>query len=375
MSNKTQLFIPSTIKVGYRSRSDTYKGKLAYIIYYDSKGKLRKEASWKSWCQEKLGSHEFKNKPHSGFTINKDVQRSREWFGSGRSMVRVYDDRGFEFEITCDNLMFVLMTTDCLRRELQGEFVYAWYGTELVLLPTGCEEYTASTGFTSLQAAKVSTKDLVEGCIYQTKRQDNLIYIGKLPYYKLKDIPKIGGSRSEMERVHIFVNANGNTDKNSFEKHSGLSALASRVSDIPVDNYPQLFKRYGESIYSNRPVALKATSRNVAGSRPNRLIKRISDGVFQEYSVSENYSYGRGGPRNEWGNWPTGIFELSRSEIISFSEQEGLEFLHNYTGRRDHDEEYNLTQLSTMDFVDLSITLERGETMSLNKYLKALRGY
>ena len=45
-----QLFIPGKIKVGYQNRDGTYTGKLAYVIYYDSKGKLRKEKSWTTWC-------------------------------------------------------------------------------------------------------------------------------------------------------------------------------------------------------------------------------------------------------------------------------------------------------------------------------------
>lgn len=37
-----QLFIPEKIKVGYQKRTDTYTNKLAYVIYYDEKNKLRK---------------------------------------------------------------------------------------------------------------------------------------------------------------------------------------------------------------------------------------------------------------------------------------------------------------------------------------------
>ena len=46
---KSNIFIPKIINVGYQNRSGTYTGKLAYVIYYDEKGKLRKEASWNNW--------------------------------------------------------------------------------------------------------------------------------------------------------------------------------------------------------------------------------------------------------------------------------------------------------------------------------------
>lgn len=94
-----KLFIPSKIRVGYVKRDDTYTNRLAYVIYYDSKGKLRKETSFEQWRDKKIRVDEFENKPHSGFVINKGVKRYGHW-GSGRSMIRIYDDRGIEFEIT-----------------------------------------------------------------------------------------------------------------------------------------------------------------------------------------------------------------------------------------------------------------------------------
>ncbi len=48
------IFIPTKIKVGYQERKDTYTKKLAYVIYFDEKGKLRKEASWQSWRDKKI---------------------------------------------------------------------------------------------------------------------------------------------------------------------------------------------------------------------------------------------------------------------------------------------------------------------------------
>jgi hypothetical protein len=45
---KTQLLIPSKIKVGFNLRPDTYTGKLGYVIMFDGK-KWRKETSWEGW--------------------------------------------------------------------------------------------------------------------------------------------------------------------------------------------------------------------------------------------------------------------------------------------------------------------------------------
>ena len=114
-----QLFIPSRIKVGFQVRSECFTKQLAYIIYYDATGKLRKEKSFNGWIDTTIPTLELDNTPRSGFILNKDVTRdSWSHYSSGRSMIRVYDDRGFEFEITPSNLLFILMNTNCNKREL-----------------------------------------------------------------------------------------------------------------------------------------------------------------------------------------------------------------------------------------------------------------
>lgn len=65
------IFLPDKINVGFQNRADTYTGKLAYVIYYDSKGVLRKQASWNSWRDSKIPNEEFKNSPTHGFVLNK----------------------------------------------------------------------------------------------------------------------------------------------------------------------------------------------------------------------------------------------------------------------------------------------------------------
>jgi hypothetical protein len=41
---KNNLFIPKKIKVGFQNRTDTYTGKLGYVIHQDENGK---EVEWK----------------------------------------------------------------------------------------------------------------------------------------------------------------------------------------------------------------------------------------------------------------------------------------------------------------------------------------
>src|SRR6185312_4421687 len=137
-----QLFIPKKIKVGYQERTDTYSKKLAYVIYYDNKGVLRKETSWKSWChledayhdrnvydsQKKefkkddngkyivertlthkgMGSDDFDNVPLSGFVLNKKAGGYSTGWNHRQTYCRVFDPRGFEIEISIPNLLFIL---------------------------------------------------------------------------------------------------------------------------------------------------------------------------------------------------------------------------------------------------------------------------
>jgi len=253
-----KLFIPTKLRVGYQKRDDTYTKRLAYVIYYDSTGKLRKEKSFESWRDKKIDVEEFENKPHSGFMLNKGVKRYGHWNSSGRSMIRVYDDRGIEFEITINNLMFALMTTDCLKRGLEGEFVYAWHGTELVLLPTGCEEYAESQDFTSLQGKKIGSKDMIPGCSYRTKKAEDLIYLGRFDWFEMDYDKKNGGhyyNRMECVRPKQYVFFQEGKYRN-FIHLSSLSSLASLNSDVVVSNYADLMDQYNTTFEASRVVEL-----------------------------------------------------------------------------------------------------------------------
>lgn len=263
----TNVFVAPKIKVGFQKRTDTFTGQLAYIIYYDEKGKLRKEKSWEGWRDKKIAPQEFDNNPMDGFTLNKDVKRySGEWFSSHRTMIRVHDPRGFEFEVTTENLIGILMHTDCLRRGLIGQFVYAWVGPELVLLPTNSEEYQAAVKYTGGLAKKVSAKTLVPGVSYKTKREGDVIYIGRLNWYEYegKRYSNRRGLRQE-EKVHVFTKDDGKT----FFKKSSVEFLAEPNSDQPVSNYAELMDKFNKKTYANkivryefRPVSFNEAMKN-----------------------------------------------------------------------------------------------------------------
>lgn len=185
---KTSIFVPKKINVGFQNRSGTYTGKLAYIIYFDEKGKLRKETSWNGWRDEKIPNEIYNNEPTSGFVLNKKVGGVEESWGwdPRKTYTRVYDPRGFEFEITIPNLLWILENCNCIKgKGLEGEFVYGWDGKELLLIPTNSPDYQEIAKYNSVvhNNTSIRSKDLVVGATYLTKDNSKSIYVGKFDFY------------------------------------------------------------------------------------------------------------------------------------------------------------------------------------------------
>ena len=175
------MFIPKKIKVGYQSRQDTYTGQLAYVIYYDKSNKIRKEASWNGWRDKGIDPNDYDNVPTEGFVLNKKAGDYQSSWGGRKAYSRIYDPRGFEFEINIDNLLYIL--EHCRSdpgKALEGKFVYAWDGTELVLLPEGTQEFKDSQDFSDLKEKRVNIKKLQIGQEYYSKQKKEwCLYMGE----------------------------------------------------------------------------------------------------------------------------------------------------------------------------------------------------
>lgn len=244
-----QMLIPTKIKVGFQNREDTYSKKLAYVIFYDHKNVLRKEKSWQSWRDEKIKPEDFDNEPTEGFVLNKKVGGYKSHYNFRDSHVRVYDPRGFEFEISVSNLLFILQQCDCNRgKGLEGKFVYAWQGTELVLLPVDSEEYKQSTQFTQLQTRTVKAKDLIPGASYSTKKQDIYTYLGKFVKYNVN----ISSEKKKKESKFVFWDAKSKT----FVFFSDIKSIAECASDVISPDYAKLVVKYNKSVWGSKPVKL-----------------------------------------------------------------------------------------------------------------------
>lgn len=184
---KTNIFIPKKIKVGFQNRTDTYTQKLAYVIYYDQKNKLRKETSWEGWRDKNIEPEDYDNEPITGFVLNKKVGGVEEsYYDVRKTYVRVFDPRGFEFEITIPNLLYILENTSSIKgKGLEGEFVYGWDGKELVLIPVESPDYKQISEYNNIihNNKAIKAKDLIVGATYLTKDNQEKIYMGKFDYY------------------------------------------------------------------------------------------------------------------------------------------------------------------------------------------------
>ena len=180
-------FIPKNIKVGYQEREDTYSGKLAYVIYYDEKNKLRKETSWENWRDKKIPVDEFENECLEGFVLNKKAgDYHGDWFSNRQAYIRVFDPRGFEIEITLNNLLYILENCDSVKgKGLSGRFCYGWMGTDLILLPECSAGYKESRKYTDTLYGnkKVKKSELKIGQTYIMRGNNKVVYLGYQNYF------------------------------------------------------------------------------------------------------------------------------------------------------------------------------------------------
>lgn len=292
----SQLFIPDKIKVGFQTRSDTYSKKLGYIIYQDKKAVWRKETSWEGWRDKKIEPEEFDNVPMEGFVLNRAGLRVSDW-NSANSFIRIFDPRGFEFEISTTNLLFILMNTDCLKKGLEGEFVYSWAGKDLVLLPVGCEEYKLSKGFTNLQGDKVSARNLVAGRVYETKKQEKIVYLGKHEIrHKKVDRDKDCYYNSypdfewEYKKEFVFWYVEEQKWGGQMFSVKALVSIAREVSEDIVENYAELMENLRVWPNANKVLSLEIKPRET-GEKGNFYVKNGDS--YSSVAFLNDYDYNK----------------------------------------------------------------------------------
>lgn len=246
------VFIPKKINVGFCKREDTYTKRLAYVIYYDHKGKLRKETSWQNWRDHKIPNEEYENNPTEGFVLNKKVGGDRYDWNPRQTYARVHDPRGFEFEITVPNLLYILENTNSIKgKGLEGKFVYGWDAGELLLIPEAAPEYAKYVEFSDVIKQSVKAKDLVLGGTYKTNKNEEVVYLGRFDYWaKTYNRDSAGNYISVNKGLQHFFKTNLQSKSWGLLTVKSLSGrIVQEVSKTPVPDYAETMELLERSVH------------------------------------------------------------------------------------------------------------------------------
>lgn len=366
---KSNIFIPKIINVGYQNRSGTYTGKLAYVIYYDEKGKLRKEASWNSWRDESIPNEEFENVPTSGFVLNKKVGDYSSGWDHRQAYCRVYDPRNFEVEITIENLLYILENANSIKgKGLDGEFIYGWDGKDLVLMPVESPDYKAISEYSNIMHNNehIKAKDLIIGATYLTKDNEEWIYMGKFNAYDRWDNWSCKGKN------FWFYHNDGFVHYKSMPKNKLIKCINDKCTEQYADIFYKLEGEYEycpydeskDSYFSFTLDEFKSTDRwgekyfiSTCHSeyRSSFMVKRVQDELYIVKELNDNsYSYHP--------------YSYNYKEVTNIFPTKTIMVKSNYYPYRDVEEKHMIP-------VTLEEIFDTMKPMYLQKYLENGREY
>lgn len=306
--------LPNKILVGVVDREDTYTGKLGYVTYPKStkEPETPHHGIW-GWMERNKSKHpllKFDNVPTEGFVINKKVGGKKPYYSEykGRTVkARVYDPRGFEFEIDMENMCHILENNGSFPgKALDGEFVYAWMGSGSVfLLSCKSKEYKdltlAKEPFSIIKEFKTMTK-------YKRSNGMEVLYLGKTNVNKRRSMGFDNGKKN----CHVFYSFETNhicypkdiieelphdNDVINFSMdfikgwHNGYNYLSNYnpisviKTGIDFSDVLEIVKRSKDSLrYGNVYYIIKA---NDIFKKHKRFLIDCGNGIHQEFSVSE----------------------------------------------------------------------------------------
>jgi len=411
---RSSIFIPKTINVGYQNRSGTYTGKLAYVIYYDEKGKLRKETSWNGWRDKNIPNNEYDNIPTEGFVLNKKAGDYSTGWDHRHAYCRVYDPRGFEFEITIENLLYILENVNCIKgKGLEGEFVYGWDGKDLVLMPVESPDYREISEFNKIvhNNEYIKAKDLIIGATYLTKDNENWIYMGRFETYgsgyawgengetksckSYKDIPskltRYGYAKINYKSIYnlpygkMYWFARLSGEKYRFEqvksvpKNKLIGCVDEKCTDKYSDIYDQMESSYEFSPIDNNKDEIhsmtfeqlyqKATRTYSDGEHQYLDIELMANikGKYVKYQIRTPYNREENGKYIVYGYSTTDFYYGDIEEISIFPTMKKLVKSNYYP--------YNEKEELHMIPVSLETIYEKLKPVYLQKYLANGRKY
>jgi len=232
---------------------------------------------------------EYPNEPLDGFVLNRKAGGYSTGWNHRQTYCRVYDPRGFEFEISIPNLLYILENANStVGKGLDGKFIYGWEGTELILIPENAPEYKEMVKFTELQEKKVNKKELIPGGIYVTSQNQKVVYLEDAYSYDSY------GRRSE-SKVLWFLSKR--TDYLGNPYNSIINQQISTIKEYTGENDEE-YATYMELLYNNKSHSpsvvaevsyVPITEKDILSYDKNNTYSWIYNSVF----ILENGKYKR----------------------------------------------------------------------------------
>lgn len=238
----SELYLPKTLKVGYQYRDTKFEKKIGYVIYYDHTGKLRKETSWENWRDKQIDSNEFENTPTEGFMIHSNI---KDRWSQRQEYLSIYDPRGFEFEITIDNFIYIIQHCNIINTGIVGKLVYVWKGADLILMPTA--DNTTYSELSKLQQSLFAPKGQVLDLI---SNKPYIIKVGSTreKWYYLGTTKLINGEIGKSTTKLIFYD-HGHKVCHACTKNDVLAA-ADSTNNLSEDILSDIWYRFQKSAYT-----------------------------------------------------------------------------------------------------------------------------
>jgi hypothetical protein len=308
--------IPKKVNAGFQNRKDTYSNKLAYVIYWDNTGKLRKEVSWQGWRDKLIPNMELGNEPTEGFVLNKKAGGYASSWNTRATYARVYDPRGFEIEISIDNLLYILENVTCSKgKGLESKFVYGWSGTELVLLPIDSPDYKEHKKFSDqlFNNNFIGARELKIGSLYTHVNRETYLYLGrgyayddctynmrnkqrgKTKHFWFKSLKPLGAWHREKDSIVHFTSINKKLTECVGED---MEATVEATELMVKDNR---YRGLGKTTYTHitedqivKAINLEEEYRDgkrlsLLGTDSKTYNLYLKDGEYLRYKVRDNY--------------------------------------------------------------------------------------
>lgn len=209
MIESINYYIPKRIDVGLKSNKslhefDSTKSGFLGFVTYKFDGKLKCEKSWNSWRDTSINPLDIENVPTEGFSLDFSKVRISNFGHHKNYICRVQDPRGFDFEISIDNLFWICQYEGVEKgsKTLTGEFVYGWEegdSRQVILLPCSSENYQDWQERSEAKRGFSSSKVLIPGHIYETTYNERALYVGKFKVAK-----SLGGKNYETQNLFTF---------------------------------------------------------------------------------------------------------------------------------------------------------------------------